>query len=599
MDWLDQYLNGLGEYKTSVSPADTHIWGVKPKLNNVQQRMIFDATAQSEIEYRHLVQESRHGLEAHGMSQHDIACGIGADPGSPTVQTPQGETCTDDIARVTMTGWSFGDRTLTQLDPPYNPYGTGFTYAYGDEVVRHNGAAWLYESATEGLITITYSMEPWPWLADWPAPYAATKACPELPIVPSLQEIKFGITTISIDVYNYGGPLHPLSGFEYRVNAGEWIPLAISVPDPGGDSSYLLITGLTQDVEYTVDVRGVGLLGAGPIASTVGTTGYRLPAPPNLSNLNAGDGQLDIEIQDANENPQTPQISYEYRVDEGVWIPLAHGNSQYTGFVVTNLNNGTTYTIDIRSINPAGASATYLTVQGTPATVPGAPTLNNAINGPACDQIIVDYTLNSDGGSPIVEAFAQVREAIDGESFGVFSLGLTSPKTLTIPGIGGNRVKVITIAVNAIGDSAESDYIEFDVSTNNCNIRVTGSTYGFINGTFNMRNRFYQVRREDVQPFDGFYYNGYFTTASYTPSGANDQIDGANIIMGPNQGLTDISDNYTIYTNPNRWSYLLYSYDPDTGWGFTEAFYNDSTSSTIPLGTWTANGGWGSNITVS
>jgi len=87
MDWLDQYLDGLGKYKTTVSPADTHIWGVKPKLNNVQQRMLFDAAAQSELEYRELVREARQDLEENTqgpgeMSQHDIACGIGADPGS-------------------------------------------------------------------------------------------------------------------------------------------------------------------------------------------------------------------------------------------------------------------------------------------------------------------------------------------------------------------------------------------------------------------------------------------------------------------------------------------------------------------------------------
>jgi len=82
MDWLDQYLDGLGEYKTTVSPADTHIWGVKPKLNNVQERMIFDAAAQSEAEFRQLVQEARAGLEEHGMSRDDVAEGIGADPGS-------------------------------------------------------------------------------------------------------------------------------------------------------------------------------------------------------------------------------------------------------------------------------------------------------------------------------------------------------------------------------------------------------------------------------------------------------------------------------------------------------------------------------------
>jgi len=82
MDWLDQYLDGLGEYKVTVSPADTHIWGVKPKLNNIQERLIFDAAAQSEVEYRQLVAEARKEEERQGMGP---SLGIGADPGSSTV----------------------------------------------------------------------------------------------------------------------------------------------------------------------------------------------------------------------------------------------------------------------------------------------------------------------------------------------------------------------------------------------------------------------------------------------------------------------------------------------------------------------------------
>jgi hypothetical protein len=178
MDWLDQYLDGLGEYKVTVSPADTHIWGAKPKLNNIQERLIFDAAAQSEVEYRQLVAEARKEEERQGMGP---SLGIGADPGSPAVQTPQSEpeaVCTDEEARVLMSGWAFGDRILTQLQPPYNPYGTGFTYTYGGEVVRNNGSAWLYESATEGLIAITYSPVAWPWLATWPEPFTASKVCP-------------------------------------------------------------------------------------------------------------------------------------------------------------------------------------------------------------------------------------------------------------------------------------------------------------------------------------------------------------------------------------------------------------------------------------
>jgi hypothetical protein len=102
MDWLDQYLNGLGEYKTTVSPADTHIWGVKPKLNNIQERLIFDAAAQSELEFRQVVQEARTALEAHGHSE--VADAVGADPGSPARTTIDSVTPTPSITpTITIT----------------------------------------------------------------------------------------------------------------------------------------------------------------------------------------------------------------------------------------------------------------------------------------------------------------------------------------------------------------------------------------------------------------------------------------------------------------------------------------------------------------
>jgi len=72
MDWLDNYLDGLGQYKVTVSPADTHVWGVKPKLNNVQQKMLFDAAAQSELEYRLLVQEARQAEIGGLKGKNDI-----------------------------------------------------------------------------------------------------------------------------------------------------------------------------------------------------------------------------------------------------------------------------------------------------------------------------------------------------------------------------------------------------------------------------------------------------------------------------------------------------------------------------------------------
>jgi len=144
MDWLDQYLDSLGDYKTMISPADTHIWGVHPKLNNVQQRMIFDASAQTESEYRKLVVEARREEEQHGAS-----LGIGADPGSVSVPTP---TITPTITptpsitptitpTITITPTVTPTITVTPTPTPtpvYPEWSAGASYNVGD-IVKHEG----------------------------------------------------------------------------------------------------------------------------------------------------------------------------------------------------------------------------------------------------------------------------------------------------------------------------------------------------------------------------------------------------------------------------------------------------------------------------
>jgi hypothetical protein len=89
-------------------------------------------------------------------------------------------TCDDMTSKVLMTGengiWDYGPRLLTQLVPPYNPYGTGFTYEFGNEVVRHDGSAWIYHNSDLGEIARSYSPVAWPWLATWPD-FVATKVC--------------------------------------------------------------------------------------------------------------------------------------------------------------------------------------------------------------------------------------------------------------------------------------------------------------------------------------------------------------------------------------------------------------------------------------
>jgi len=93
-------------------------------------------------------------------------------------------TCDDMTSKVLMTGengiWNYGPRLLTQLVPGYNPWLTGWTYEYGDEVVRNLDGVWIYENNNPenplGEIARSYSPVAWPWLATWPD-FVATKVC--------------------------------------------------------------------------------------------------------------------------------------------------------------------------------------------------------------------------------------------------------------------------------------------------------------------------------------------------------------------------------------------------------------------------------------
>ena len=79
--------------------------------------------------------------------------------------------CPNSTSSVKMTGWVSGDRILAPTG--YAPYGRE-TYIYGDEAVRYETGVWLYTN-TAAELARAYSYAEWPWLVDWPAPYAAEK----------------------------------------------------------------------------------------------------------------------------------------------------------------------------------------------------------------------------------------------------------------------------------------------------------------------------------------------------------------------------------------------------------------------------------------
>ena len=169
MDWLDNYLDGLAQYKTTVSPSDTHIWGVKPNLNNQQKRMLFDAAAQSELEYRLIVQEARQAEINAGMGgSYDAGSAAKEGPVSPVAPSGIVVANTDAIVLTGLTGGYYSELNgtyLKQTNPSAFSRGgvegqaTGAVY-FNSEYIggNKNGAAIWYGSNAGGAVgwQITY-----------------------------------------------------------------------------------------------------------------------------------------------------------------------------------------------------------------------------------------------------------------------------------------------------------------------------------------------------------------------------------------------------------------------------------------------------------
>ena len=155
------------------------------------------------------------------------------------------------------------------------------------------------------------------------------------------------------------------------------------VYDVDADTIGYSITGLTNYVTYTFKVRAVNISGAGPAS-----TGTAMPTPAPLApqNLEAtpGDGQAALSWDDPDDSSI---IKYQYSADGGANFSDFDGGSSAstTSYTVTGLDNGVTYTLALRAVNPSGEGAVST---ATVVMIPAAPKLSAA---PGDGQVVLSW----------------------------------------------------------------------------------------------------------------------------------------------------------------------------------------------------------------
>lgn len=157
------------------------------------------------------------------------------------------------------------------------------------------------------------------------------------------------------------------------------------------------LTGLTNGSQYTVSVASTSSNGTGTYSTSVSATPRTVPGAPENIAVEPGNASLAISFSAPTSNGGNAITGYTATATlSGVTVATQSVGATETTATLVGLVNGTTYNIQVSATNDEGSSAAA-TETGTPATVPGIPTIAAIRPG----SIYIEWLAPDSGGSPI------------------------------------------------------------------------------------------------------------------------------------------------------------------------------------------------------
>jgi titin len=276
-------------------------------------------------------------------------------------------------------------------------------------------------------------------------------------MVPSNQSLTVSFNAPSSD----GGS--PVTGYQYSTDAGAtWqnrtdgqaaasTTMTISTLSVDG------LTPLNNGTTYSVEIRAENPAGDGPGSTVAVGIPVNVPDAPTVTLVTPENGALGVAFTPGS-NGGSAIAAYEYSLNGGgTWTSTG---SLSPSFTIGSLMNGTTYSLTLEAVNEAGASVASATATGTPATVPGQPTITTTTRGN--QTITVAFSEGSTGGSAIVS----YQYSTDGGATWSTATATGTPLVITAlssdgvtPIANGTDYPVEIRAVNVIGDSLASSSV--------------------------------------------------------------------------------------------------------------------------------------------
>lgn len=267
-----------------------------------------------------------------------------------------------------------------------------------------------------------------------------------VPNAPSITSITAGANQGSVAFTLSGNGGSAVTDYEYRVNAGSWSGWVSA----GTTTSPLTVANLVNGTAYDVQIRAVNIAGAGSGSSSSSVTPFSSPGAPTITGVAAGRGQITVSFA-AGVTGGSAITNYQYSIDGGTtWVALSPASTT-SPFTITGLADSTTYNIQLKAVNVAGAGAASSAVAATTWGVPAAPTI---VSSTARDGALdVAFVSGANGGDPI----SNYEYSIDGGATWITRNPVSIVSPLVISGLtNGTDYPVQIRAVNSVGASTAS-----------------------------------------------------------------------------------------------------------------------------------------------
>ena len=150
-----------------------------------------------------------------------------------------------------------------------------------------------------------------------------------------------------------------ISGYEYRQKEGtdafgDWQ----TIPGSRTGSTFHIVTGLTNDISYTFQVRAVNAAGesgsSGEQSATPATASSAPVKPEGFAARQTGIGQVEL-TWGASSNPLNV-TGYQFKQDSRSWTTISESDHSTVSHIITGLTQGVTYTFRVRAVNIAGST---------------------------------------------------------------------------------------------------------------------------------------------------------------------------------------------------------------------------------------------------